>query len=76
MGHRSRGPQSLVRSAQLEDQVPCADFNGDQHPDVVFRDTTTGALYIWFLNGVNVTSQGYFNGGLPVDLKWQLVGAK
>jgi len=32
------------------------DFNGDGQTDILWRDTNTGALSIWFLNGTQVTS--------------------
>ena len=32
------------------------DFNGDGYPDILWRDTNTGALSIWFTNGTAVTS--------------------
>jgi hypothetical protein len=32
------------------------DFNGDGKIDILWRDTNTGALSIWFTNGTAVTS--------------------
>ena len=37
-------------------QIP-SDVNGDQHPDLVWRNTSTGANVVWHLNGTTLVSQ-------------------
>ena len=46
------------------------DFNGDGFPDILWRDTNSGALSIWFTNGSAVTS-GAPVGTLPSN--WNVV---
>ena len=47
------------------------DLNGDGSPDLVWRNTASGAVVVWYLNGTIVVSQG----GLQTvsDPAWQLV---
>ena len=51
-------------------QVP-SDLNGDQHPDLVWRNTSNGNNVVWYLNGTTLVSQS----SLPSvpDLTWQRV---
>ncbi|MEQ1908747.1 MAG: FG-GAP-like repeat-containing protein, partial [Vicinamibacterales bacterium] len=51
-------------------QIP-SDVNGDQHPDLVWRNTSTGANVVWYLNGVTLVSQVSLPG--VTDLTWQRV---
>ena len=53
-----------------------ADFNGDSRPDLIWRNETTGHLYIWYLNGLDLYLHGFLNGGMPVNLVWRLVGVR
>jgi hypothetical protein len=46
------------------------DFNGDGGIDLLWRDTNTGTLSIWFTNGVSVTSAASV-GTLPSN--WNVV---
>jgi hypothetical protein len=32
------------------------DFNGDGKSDILWRDTNTGTVAIWFMNGLQVSS--------------------
>ena len=34
------------------------DFNGDGNPDILWRNTSTGENYVWYLDGVNVLGGG------------------
>jgi exo-beta-1,3-glucanase (GH17 family) len=52
-------------------QVPF-DFNGDGRSDILWRNTDTGDVYLWEINALMVTNQGYLFQGLP--LVWQVVG--
>jgi subtilisin family serine protease len=49
-----------------------SDFNGDGRSDLVFRNYTTGANDVWFMNGSTVL------GSVPLpgvsDVSWQIVG--
>ena len=36
--------------------VETGDFDGDGEADLLWRDATTGAVAIWFMDGVAVTS--------------------
>jgi hypothetical protein len=40
-----------------------ADFNRDGHTDLLWRDPETGRNYVWFLEGVNVTTSGEISPG-------------
>jgi hypothetical protein len=50
-----------------------ADFNGDGMPDILWRDSLTGEVFLWFMNGITRT------GGSAVDTvpdaNWKIVGA-
>src|SRR5262249_48664202 len=54
-----------------------SDFNGDGHADVLWRQSTTGSLVEWQMNGStivsssNVTSGG---GAVTPDSTWSVVG--
>jgi hypothetical protein len=47
------------------------DVNGDRHPDLIWRNATTGANVVWYLNGVGLLGQASLP-SLP-DLSWQIV---
>src|SRR5262249_12247394 len=49
--------------------VGLGDFNGDGRADILFRNTTTGALLIWFLNGTTVFGTGTPGGAI---LDWEV----
>ena len=34
------------------------DFNGDGKADILWRNSTTGEVYIWLMNGISITGQG------------------
>ena len=35
--------------------VGTGDFNGDGKPDILWRNTTTGANAVWYMNGVTLS---------------------
>jgi hypothetical protein len=49
-----------------------ADFNNDGKPDILWRNTSSGENYIWYMNGAAVTAGGV----LPTvaDQNWKIVG--
>jgi hypothetical protein len=52
-----------------------ADYNGDQRPDLLFQNPSTGALYLWLMNGVTLGSSGYLSSP-AVNPIWQVVGPR
>jgi FG-GAP-like repeat/Ig-like domain CHU_C associated/Dual-action HEIGH metallo-peptidase len=40
--------------------VGAGDFNGDGHNDILFQNTSTGQLVVWFMNGTTVLSNTNF----------------
>src|SRR6266480_6778207 len=52
---------------------PLADFSGDGHSDVLWRNTSTGENYIWLMNGLSTASQGSVNFVDPAS-GWQVQG--
>ncbi|MGD0368277.1 MAG: VCBS repeat-containing protein, partial [Acidobacteriaceae bacterium] len=34
------------------------DFNGDGKSDILWQNSTTGQIYIWFINGTTTASTG------------------
>ena len=45
------------------------DFNGDGSSNILWRNSSTGEVYIWLMNGLNVASQGSLG---KVDQNWQI----
>jgi hypothetical protein len=50
-----------------------ADLNADRKPDILWRNLTDGALYVWFMDGVERTGGGYLNSP-NVSMDWQIRG--
>jgi hypothetical protein len=48
------------------------DFNGDGKADLVWRQTQTGDVSVWFMDGVAVKQEPVVSSGVP--LAWQIVG--
>ena len=67
-------PDATWHIAGLTARPIPSDVNGDQHPDLVWRNTTTGANVVWYLSYVSGT-MGAFQVSLPSlpDLAWQRV---
>ena len=66
------------------------DFNGDTKPDILWRNTATGANAVWYMDGVNLigiadlpalpslsyalVGVGDFNGDSKPDILWRNTG--
>ena len=50
--------------------VPATDFGGLGRSDVVWQQSGTGSVELWFMQGSTISSKAYFN----VPSNWQLVG--
>jgi hypothetical protein len=50
----------------------CKDFNGDGKADILWRNTSTGDVAGWLMNGVTVKQGAGIYAGVP--LAWQIVG--
>jgi VCBS repeat protein len=56
--------------------VGLADLNGDGYPDLLWQDELSGNIYYWLMNGIQMTSGGYFPQGQNGLLAgWELIGA-
>jgi hypothetical protein len=56
--------------------VGTGDFNGDGKPDILWRNTSTGQNYVWYMRGVNGATRA--SGSwieIVADLSWTIVGA-
>ena len=51
---------------------PSLDFNADGKTDILWRNISTGRVYVWFMNGATFTSGADL--GNPGDLNWEVVG--
>jgi hypothetical protein len=52
--------------------VGVGDFNGDGSPDILWRNTSTGADVVWYMNGATMTSWAALSA--VTDQTWQIVG--
>lgn len=48
------------------------DFSGDGKADLLWRDTTTGDVYVWSMNGYTITNAAQLNNGFTVGSSYQL----
>ena len=48
------------------------DFNGDGWSDVLWHNSVTGDLYVWFMNGTVVTGASYLSPSRLGDTRWQI----
>ena len=49
------------------------DFNGDGKSDILWRNSTTGQVYIWLMNGTTLTSSGNL-GTTTITSDWSIAG--
>jgi len=47
------------------------DFNGDGHPDIVWRHVPSGSTYLWRMNGPSLLSDAHM---APGDADWKIAG--
>ena len=55
-----------------EKSVSSNDFNGDRNADILWRNTSTGENYVWYLDGVTVLGGGVLPTVSVQD--WKIVG--
>jgi hypothetical protein len=48
------------------------DFNGDGRADLLWRNSSTGANYIYLMNGKNISGEGYLR--TVADQNWKVAG--
>jgi len=48
-----------------------SDFNGDGKPDIIWSNTTSGATYIWRMNGTSLLSDSFY---ATIDPSWKIQG--
>lgn len=51
------------------------DYNGDQHPDFIWRHSSTGGLYVWFMVGTQLAAPTWLSPA-QVNPIWQIMGPK
>jgi len=49
------------------------DFDGDGNDDIMWRNSGSGSVYLWLMNGLTISSQGTV-GTLPIAWNWQIEG--
>jgi len=50
--------------------VQLADWNGDGKPDLLFRNASTGLVFVWYLNGTTLGGSAYVT---QIDPSWEIV---
>jgi hypothetical protein len=53
--------------------VRAADFDGDGKTDLLWHAQSTGDLYVWYMNGVNIVTGGYLDPAKFADTAWAVV---
>ena len=46
------------------------DWNADGKPDLLFRNASTGLVFVWYMNGTTLTTSSYVT---QIDLPWEIV---
>ena len=50
--------------------VQLADWNADGKPDLLFRNASTGLVFVWYMDGTTLTTSSYVT---QIDLPWETV---
>jgi len=59
------GDTNVIRDIFSRDRTVDFDVNGDGKADIVWHNTSTGAVVVWFLNANGTRSSSGFPGGAP-----------
>jgi hypothetical protein len=54
--------------------VGAGDFNGDGKPDLVWHNSVTGDVRVWWMNGINRIAEVAFNPSQVSDTTWKVSG--
>lgn len=49
------------------------DWNADGKPDVVFRNKSTGIVFVWYMNGYTLTTSDFIT---QIDPSWEIVPSR
>jgi hypothetical protein len=52
--------------------VGTGDFNGDQHPDLLWHHATEGWVAVWLMNGTTLVSSAYTTPNRLADTNWKI----
>jgi len=76
VGNVSDGSQSQISILRYlgADAIGRLDFDADGLADILWRNTSSGEDYIFFMNGAAVAAGSNYTNAVP-DLGWQIVGA-
>ena len=77
MGHAPRALLEPLPGLRLSSPVTAAgaaaaDFRGGGKPDILWRNDSTGAVYMMLMNGLAIASQGLVY--TEPDTAWKIVG--
>jgi hypothetical protein len=50
--------------------VQMADWNSDNHPDLVFRNRDTGVVFVWYMSGTTLQGSDFIT---QIDPSWEIV---
>jgi hypothetical protein len=73
-GFRSGGSDTFVARIDPFIPVPAArrfEWSSDAHPDIIYRNMSTGATYVWRMVGPAFSSDQYVT---TIDPSWNLIG--
>jgi hypothetical protein len=50
--------------------VQLVDWNGDTKPDLLFRNSSTGVVFVWYLDGTTLGGSDFI---IQIDPSWEIV---
>jgi hypothetical protein len=50
-----------------------SDFNGDNHPDIVWHHQVSGEVVLWYMNGANLVSGTFTSPSSLPDTQWRIM---